>query len=133
MIFSTYMQVSACYSVVVAVEQGRLIEQVGSLQRACGWPPCRSRSRGLLVERPSEDWSRGRLPLYCSVTCRMAAQKRRRKLRRALNDIDAAIADVRLARHVRDGPAVLTKRELRQWRARIVWELDGLASGEHVG
>lgn len=105
-----------------------LTRQVGPLQRACGWHACRrSRVNGLLVEAPDGDWSRGRLPVYCSETCRAAAQKRRRALRQAYDKIEAALGEVRPARGRKDGPAVLTKKELRQWRARILWELDGLA------
>src|SRR5689334_4546574 len=72
------------YSGLVQVE--KIIEsRVGSVSRRCGWPPCDK-------EVPLLDgWAnrRGRMPIYCSIACRLKTAKRKRDLHAAVALIDA--------------------------------------------
>ncbi len=91
---------------------------VGEVARACAWPRCQHRSNQRILRLdPRDIGKRGRPRLYCSDSCRVAAQKRRRTLRAALDKIDGALtAGVH-------GPP---RSQIVRWKDLVEWELAAL-------
>lgn len=91
---------------------------VGEVARSCAWPRCQERaSQRILRLHPGDNAKRGRPRLYCSEPCRIAAQKRRRTLRAALDKIDDTLAT---------GRHRVPRSQVARWRDLIEWELAAL-------
>lgn len=88
---------------------------VGEVARACAWPRCpHDTHQRVLRLNPRDAGSRGRPRLYCSESCRVAAQKRRRTLRAALSKIEDEL---------HSGALGLPRSHVSRWRDLVEWEL----------
>lgn len=118
--FSTDTQVALRYHATVPTLETLMETLVGDVARTCAWPRCQHRAaQRILRLSPHQASKRGRPRLYCSESCRVAAQKRRRTLRAALNKIDDALAT---GAH---GPP---RSEIARWKDLVEWELTALDS-----
>ena len=92
------------------------VTNLGAVARPCGWPKCRktvANQRKLRLDPKST--KKGRPPIYCSETCRTAAQSRRRTLRTGLTKIESELLN-----------GASNQARLTAWAKRLRWELDYL-------
>lgn len=88
---------------------------IHAVARPCGWPKCKTGARQRKMRQDPLAAKPGRPSIYCSETCRMASQSRRRTLRTGLKKIEQDLA-----------AGATNRTELLSWAKRLRWELEYL-------
>ncbi|QSR28769.1 hypothetical protein CFH99_24410 [Nocardioides aromaticivorans] len=97
--------------------------------RTCGFPACRAELRYDVFDEANGFGS----PSYCEQHKGRLANSHRARLRDLISEIDKLlISEEPLPRRKRGRPAWtgITRRELEQWRARILWHLRGMPGSD---